>query len=132
MIMFSRLLKSKNYTRFIVLTKPRTGSNMLVNSLQMHPNMKVYGELFRGGVDDKVKERILTSVDDYFDSRIFKKYDRSIKAVGFKIFYHHPVYDHDGKVWSYLQDCDGLRVIHLTCIDENCRKDRCMENHRTT
>jgi LPS sulfotransferase NodH len=64
-------------------------------------------------VDSSVKETILSSVDDYFDNQIFKKYDRTIAAVGFKIFYHHPVYDHEGKVWSYLQNCDGLRVIHL-------------------
>lgn len=97
----------------MVLTKPRTGSNLLVNSLQTHPGMKVFGELFRGGADEATKEAILDSVDGYFSERIFKRYDKSIKAVGFKIFYHHPVYDHSGKVWNYLLNREDLRVIHL-------------------
>ena len=109
----NRFFKHNKYTRFIVLTKPRTGSNLLVNSLQSHPDMKVFGELFRGGVDDAVKADILNSVEDYFQSRIFKQYGRGIKAVGFKIFYHHPVYDHTGKVWQYLLGMDDLKVIHL-------------------
>jgi LPS sulfotransferase NodH len=75
--------------------------------------MKVFGELFRGGTDNSTKESILNSTENYFQNQIFRSYDRSIKAVGFKIFYHHPVYDHDGKVWSYLLDMDDLKVIHL-------------------
>jgi LPS sulfotransferase NodH len=108
-----QLFKQKKYTKFIVLTKPRTGSNLLVNSLQTHPEMKVFGELFRGGADEATKKAILASVDGYFSERVFRRYDKSIKAVGFKIFYHHPVYDHSGKVWDYLLNCKDLRVIHL-------------------
>jgi len=75
--------------------------------------MRVYGEIFRGGADDATKESILNSTKHYFQNQIFKNHDRSIKAVGFKMFYHHPVYDHTGKVWLYLQDMDDLKVIHL-------------------
>lgn len=96
-----------------MLTKSRTGSNFLVNSLQSHPNIKVFGELFRGGVDDAVKTSILNSVEDYFQDHIFNRYGREIKAVGFKIFYKHPVYDHTGKVWQYLLSMEDLKVIHL-------------------
>jgi LPS sulfotransferase NodH len=75
--------------------------------------MKVFGEIFRGGADDAVKAAILNSVEGYLQSRIFKHHGRKIKAVGFKIFYKHPVYDHDGKVWQYLRGMDDLKVIHL-------------------
>ena len=111
--MIGQLFKNRKYTRFIVLTKPRTGSNLLVNSLQTHPGMVVFGELFRGGADEETKQTILASADDYFRDRVFKRYGKTIQAVGFKIFYHHPVYDHGGKVWKYLLNCEGLRVIHL-------------------
>lgn len=111
--MIGQFFKHRKYTKFIVLTKPRTGSNLLVNSLQSHPHLKVFGELFRGGTDASTKEAILASVDDYFNGRIFKRYDKSVKAVGFKIFYHHPVYDHSGKVWSYLMNIEGLKIVHL-------------------
>lgn len=109
----NRLFRRNKYTRFIVLTKSRTGSNLLVNSMQMHPEMKVFGEIFRGGADAAVKAAILNSVEDYLQGQIFKHYGREIKAVGFKIFYKHPVYDHTGKVWQYLQSMDDLKVIHL-------------------
>ena len=111
--MIRNLFKHRQYTKFIVLTKPRTGSNLLVNSLQTHPGMKVFGELFRGGADDATKQVILASADDYFRNHVFKRYGKGIKAVGFKMFYHHPVYDHTGQVWKYLLKCEGLRVIHL-------------------
>ena len=111
--MIDWLLRKNKYTRFIVLTKARTGSNLLVNSLQSHPDMKVFGELFRGGVDDAVKALILNSAEDYFQNHVFKQYGRGIKAVGFKMFYKHPVYDRAGKVWRYLLNMDDLKVIHL-------------------
>ena len=96
-----------------MLTKSRTGSNLLVNSLQSHPGMKVFGEIFRGGADDAVKAAVLNSAEDYLQSQIFRHYGRKIKAVGFKIFYKHPVYDHSGNVWKCLQGMDDLKVIHL-------------------
>ena len=111
--MIKNFFKNRKYTKFIVLTKPRTGSNLLINSLQTHPGMVVFGELFRGGADQETKKTILASADDYFRDLVFKKYGKEIQAVGFKIFYHHPVYDHSGKVWNYLLNCEGLRVVHL-------------------
>ena len=47
------------------------------------------------------------------NSNIFKHYDKSIRAVGFKIFYQHPVWDQSGNVWTCLQNMDDLKVIHL-------------------
>ena len=111
--MFNFLTKHKNYTRFIVLSRSRTGSNLLINSLKMHPQIQVYGEIFRGGVDNSVKDSVIGSADNYLDNRIFKYYDKSIRAVGFKIFYQHPVWDQSGNVWTYLQKLDDLKVIHL-------------------
>lgn len=105
--------KRNNCTRFIVLTKQRTGSNLLINSLQSHPQMKVYGELFRGGVDESVKAAVRKSAADYLDTKIFNQRPAEIRAVGFKIFYHHPAWDQSGSVWRYLQGLENLHVIHL-------------------
>lgn len=111
--MFDSLLKQKNYTRFIVLSRSRTGSNLLLNSLNMHPHIHAFGEVFRGGVNDGIKAEVLKSAENYLDKNIFKYYDKSIHAVGFKIFYQHPVWDQSGNVWNCLQGMDNLKVIHL-------------------
>lgn len=111
--MFDIFLKHKEYVRFIVLSRSRTGSNLLVNSLRTHPQLRVYGEIFRGGVDDEVKAAVRMSAENYLNSNIYKQYDKSIRAVGFKIFYQHPVWDQSGGVWDYLKSMDELRVIHL-------------------
>lgn len=110
--MFS-FFKRRRYTRFIVLTKQRTGSNLLINSLQAHPQMRVYGELLRGGIDEAVKDAVRASAADYFDTQVFNTRPSSIRAVGFKIFYHHPAWDASGAVWRYLEGLDDLHVIHL-------------------
>ena len=110
--MFDFFKRSK-YTPFIVISRQRSGSNLLVNALQSHPQFKVYGELFRGGADESVKTAVLKSAADYIDQNIFKKYPPEIKAVGFKIFYQHPVWDPSDRVWQHLQGMENLRVIHL-------------------
>lgn len=108
-----KLFSHNDYTRFIVLTKQRTGSNLLINSLQAHPQMKVFGEVFRGGIDESIKTMVRASAADYLNTRIFNKQPGAIRAVGFKIFYHHPAWDPSGAVWRYLLDQENLRVIHL-------------------
>lgn len=110
--MFNFFKRSK-YTRFIVLSRQRSGSNLLVNALQSRPEFKVYGELFRGGADESVKAAVLKSASDYLDKNVYKNYPPEIKAVGFKIFYQHPIWDQSGSVWRYLQEMEDLRIIHL-------------------
>ena len=114
MKLFKHLGKQKKYTRFIVLCRSRTGSNLLVNSLKKHPQIHIFGEIFRGGVGDDVKAAVKESAEQYLENTIFKHYDRSVRAVGFKIFYQHPVWDSSGNVWRYLQALERLKVIHLT------------------
>lgn len=105
--------KRPKYTRFIVLSRQRSGSNLLVNALQSRPDFRVYGEIFRGGVDESVKAAVKASPADYLDANIFKSYPSSIKAVGFKIFYQHPVWDPSDRVWQHLAGMEDLCVIHL-------------------
>lgn len=111
--MIDRLFKGKNYTKFVVVARPRTGSNMLLNSLRTHPNVQVFGEILRGGADTATKEAVKRSAKNYFEENIFKRYAESIRAVGFKIFYQHPVWDQTGTVWPCLQAMRDLRVVHL-------------------
>ena len=62
------------------------------------------GEEF-GRLDGRTVEEILNG--------IFNRCPRSIKAVGFKIFYYHPLDDSSGYVWQKLLQIEDLYVIHL-------------------
>lgn len=89
--------ENKKFSRFIILTYPRTGSNYLIFKLQFTKKIVCYNELFYS------KNKIVTSYPDLkfkswvlkyrnqfsnsFLNEIFKSYDDEIKAVGFKLTY---------------------------------------------
>jgi LPS sulfotransferase NodH len=93
-----------DYKRFIVLSRSRTGSNMLISMLNSHPFIYAEGEIFRS-----LRGR---SVQEILD-RIYSKYPRYISAVGFKIFYYHPQDDKSGMIWKALEEMGDLCIIHL-------------------
>ena len=93
-----------NFRRFIVLTRSRTGSNLLISLLESHPNIRADGEIFM-----ELNGR------DYTDSlaKVFAKQPYYIRARGFKIFYYHPRDDASCGLWNDLVNLDDLCVIHL-------------------
>lgn len=93
-----------NYRRFIVLTRDRTGSNMLVQALNSHPKIASDYEVF-AKLYGRTEEEIM--------SHAFGRQPFYIRAKGFKIFYYHPQDDSDSPVWEMLQAIEGLHVIHL-------------------
>ena len=98
------LVGSKSYRKFIVLSRSRTGSNMLIQSLNSHPNVAADYEIF-AKLNGRSESDIL--------ARAFAKQPFYIQAKGFKIFYYHPQDATDSPVWDMLQGVDGLHVIHL-------------------
>lgn len=101
---FLRACGHKKYTHFIILTRPRTGSNLLVSFLDSHPNIDAKAEIFRW-LKGKDYKKMLA---DAFDKQPYY-----IKAKGFKIFYFHPNDDDNCKVWDDLVEMKNLHVIHL-------------------
>lgn len=114
---------TREYTRFVVLATGRTGSTLLIRTLDRHPQIVTYGELFRmletfpphyqqfGGAEALYQ----SDPARFMDEEIFRKYPRETRAVGFKIFYEHAPQDMDwGKaVWDGLRAQPDLHVIHL-------------------
>ena len=94
----------RNYRRFIVLTRDRTGSNMLMQALNAHPHIAADYEIF-GKLRGKSEETILY--------RCFGKQPFYIRAKGFKIFYYHPQDAEESSIWGTLADMRDLHVIHL-------------------
>jgi LPS sulfotransferase NodH len=99
-------VRHREYQPFLIVTRARTGSNMLISALQSHPNVHAEGELLQ-----QVRD---TGDIDVVLHNIFRAgRARSVLASGFKIFYYHPLHDDSGVVWEKLRAVERLRVVHL-------------------
>lgn len=93
-----------DYRPFIVLTRSRSGSNMLIEALDAHPRVSAGGELL-AQLNGRTAAAALSAA--------FGKRPARIAARGFKIFYYHPMDEGRDEVWGRLQSMPDLRVIHL-------------------
>jgi LPS sulfotransferase NodH len=112
------------YTPFIVLGRSRVGSNLLRSLLNAHPQIMAFGEVFRevreldwdhvGYFQDRSSSALVQRDPVRFvDSRLLGRYPRSIRAVGFKIFYYHARDGAQAAVWPWLLQRPEIRVVHL-------------------
>lgn len=104
---FSYLLApcgGRSYVRFLILTRPRTGSNLLLDFLNSNRGSFARSEVFRN-LHGRDHRRVL--------GRIFRRYPFYIRAVGFKIFYDHPLDAACPELWDGLAADETIRVIHL-------------------
>lgn len=95
--------RSSNFTRFIILCDPRTGSTWLHTLLNSSPKIMSYGE-------------ILTEKDMSLglEQTIWKPHHHSIKAVGCKIFYEQlitPAFEH---IFKEIKNSPHIKIIDLT------------------
>jgi len=91
-----------DYTKFVIVCRSRTGSNMLIDLLNSNPQVRTHGEMFR-------------TLKGKSSSELYKAIfpDKSAKTIGFKLFYYHPL-DADGSpVWNYLLNDGKIKVLHL-------------------
>lgn len=102
--LYRRLRRHRDYRRFIVLTRSRTGSNMLISCLGSHPAIHAESEVFQ-----RLNGRACAEILD----TVFGEHPRRIRAVGFKIFYYHPLDDPHAGIWEILPAMRELHVIHL-------------------
>lgn len=111
----------RNYTPFIILGRSRVGSNLLRGLLNAHRQISAYGEIFRDVTDldwehmgyfqtPKTVTMLQEDSAKFIRQKLFGRYPRYLKAVGFKIFYYHA---QNTGVWEYLQAETNLRVLHL-------------------
>jgi len=115
-------------TKFVILGYPRTGSNLLMTTLNKHPNVFCYGEIFNNKeVRDwdipfvlrspfELKRKNENPVE-YVKGKIFGEYPTDVKAVGFKLFYHHARKGKEDEVWEYLRNKKQIKIIHIVRKD---------------
>jgi len=96
--------RHSEFRRFIVLTRSRTGSNLLVSFLNSHSHIYAESEIFSWLAGRDHRDVL---------SKTFDKQPFFIKAKGFKLFYYHPQDDDSGALWQDLVAMKDLYVIHL-------------------
>lgn len=117
------LSAAAGYTRFVCVGSPRTGSTLLLRSLNNHSQIIGYGEIVKnldrypGHYHEFGHSEALFQRDPaaFLRHKVFRKYPPAIGAVGFKIFYHHApretAWGH--AVWDYLLGLPDLKLLHL-------------------
>lgn len=117
----------RDYSKFIILGEGRSGSNFFRSLLNSHGQVIAFGELFRFhesiGWDlspyDHVwqSERLIqlfkSDPVSFLEEKVFRRFPKTVAAVGFKLFYYHANDEPRNRVWSYLKNQNDLKVIHL-------------------
>ncbi len=96
---------NQDYEKYIVITRSRTGSNLLISLLDSHPYILGGGELFR---------RLNNHTCAEVWNKIFISKPKKIKFLGFKLFYYHPMDSEDKGVWDIIKNDKSIKIIHLT------------------
>jgi LPS sulfotransferase NodH len=117
---------TSRYRKFVIVGTARTGSTLLINLLKSQSHVRVFGELFRSpdaiGWDVKpfatFQPRQVVSLyrNDpvaFLDGHVFRRWPRTCRAVGFKLFYYHARTPEHSIVWDYLAADPEIRVLHL-------------------
>ena len=94
-----------DYDKFVIVTRSRTGSNLLKSLLNSHPEIIAEGELFR-----RLEGRSCKEIWD----NTFSPKSKKIKYIGFKLFYYHPLDSDDKEVWEFIKSDRNIKIIHLT------------------
>lgn len=92
------------FERFAIVGHARTGSNYLASGLRSSKSIRVYDEIFAAHNREIGKDYEKTF------SVLFRKQLRSIKVVGFKLFYYHLSEDE----WEKFLRNDDIKIIHIT------------------
>lgn len=97
--------KKRDYSRFIILGAPRTGTTLLHTYLNSHPAIWSKGEILREYLE---KGKPISLERD-----VFKPHARSVQAVGAKIFYEYREDPSFQKVWQSVV-CDvQIKVLWI-------------------
>lgn len=113
-----------DYTRFLILGEGRTGSNLLVQALNSHPEIVCFREVFNwthkridyqvaGYEEFATRDRGMRKEQplQLLRERIFRDWPPPTLAVGFKLHYGH-AFGYEGLEEALVADQD-LRLIHL-------------------
>ena len=103
---------------FVVISHGRSGSTLLIRSLDAHPDIKCYGELFNAIEKDRVTAaaRKYSAGDDpiaFCRAEVYGEAS-SAKAVGFKLHVNQmKASEREKMLWTFLEAERDIRIIFL-------------------
>jgi LPS sulfotransferase NodH len=116
--------------RFVIVTTARTGSNLLVRTINRAPKITCYGEIMKQefrqessaeqfflqlseilGLSVQYLEKLQVNNPSEFLNLIFDSKNAGI--LGFKLFYRHAREDVRKTIWQGLQEHQEIKIIHL-------------------
>lgn len=112
------LNRRTDYTSFVILCEPRSGSTVLHTYLNSHPQIMSFGEILRENTEKK------SPAKDPLSHLVFKPHAQAILAVGLKLFYEYFDDARFADDFNVIITQPNIKVIHLT------RKDR-MKQYRS-
>ena len=115
------LFGSRDYARVVIVTRSRSGSNMLCSFLESHPQAFVWREVFR---------RPQYFTPGLTNRLINLRYLNRFRVVVFKVFYYHQVPE---GFWQQLIADERTRIIHLirtNYLDTYVSRRQAMESRR--
>lgn len=95
---------SRNYRKFVIVSDSRTGSTLLMQLLNSHPEIICFGEEFKN---------LKGFTCGPIWSRIYRKRPSLVNWVGFKLFYRHPSSGKDREVWNLIEQDKEIVIVHL-------------------
>ena len=120
--------RNTEYQKFVLLAHARSGSSMVVHTLNKHPSIVCFGEVFVGqrigfNVDgyDNASKKLLYLRNrhpmEFLNRTIFPPYSDDVRAVGFKLF---PDQFESGQfkiAWDWLCSDHNVKIILLRRLD---------------
>lgn len=106
---FTKILRiSKEPSKkFVIISRSRTGSTMLIRQLRKVPNSIILGEILGRSKNEFIWEKIKTL--------IYKNHFCFFDFVGFKLFYYHPVDNEvlNNEIFEEIENDQSIMIIHL-------------------
>ena len=114
----------RDYTRFVLLGRSRTGSNFLRGLLTANRAVTLFGEVFKNpraiewgmqGLPQTGRALDLYQTDParFLGEYVYRAMPAHTKAVGFKLFYYHARSGPLAAIWDHLREAREIRVIHI-------------------
>ena len=113
------------YTRYIILSTPRSGSNFLSQLLHSHGRIVSFGEIYNpytvwGSPAETSWEhsRVMRLYRNLFpqrflEKRVYRSYASDMAAVGFRLFYDHIDNTRFTCIANRIRESRDIRIIHL-------------------
>ncbi|MGK7912499.1 MAG: hypothetical protein AB4050_13630 [Synechococcus sp.] len=119
---------NRDYQKFIVVSHHRSASSVIINTLQRHPNVFRFAEVFlpkhvqflKPGYDDDSRLMYYLRKQypvEFLERLIFTGYQDNVKAMGFKLFPEQLDFPHMAPVWDWLEARPDIKIIFLTRED---------------